>query len=98
MDKVKAGIIGCGKFALGQHLPNCVAAENVELYHCSSIDEQGRKNAEKFNPKKITADYRDVLKRSRSRHGDPFRSSRVAQVLPRRDRSRPANTSSAKSR
>ena len=62
MDKVKAGIIGCGKFALGQSLPNCVAAENMELYHCSSIDEQGRKNAEAFNPKKISADYRDLLK------------------------------------
>jgi predicted dehydrogenase len=61
MKKVQVGVIGCGKFALGQSLPNCVAAENIELYHCSSIDEPGRKGAERFNPKKITADYRDVL-------------------------------------
>ena len=86
MKKVKAGVIGCGKFALGQSLPNCVAAENIELHHCSSIDEQGRKNAEKFSPKKISADYRDLL-------GDPevdmamiSRSARMAQVLSRRSR------------
>ena len=61
MSKVRVGLVGCGKFAVGQPLPNCVAAENVELWHCSSIDEVGRKNAEKFNPKKISADYREVL-------------------------------------
>ena len=61
MDKVRVGIIGCGKFAFLQHLPNCVAADNVELFHCSSIDEPGRKGAEAFNPKKISSDYRDVL-------------------------------------
>jgi predicted dehydrogenase len=61
IGKVNVGIIGCGKFAMAQHLPNCVAAENMELFHCSSIDERDRKNAEQFCPKKVTADYRDVL-------------------------------------
>ena len=61
MGTIRVGIIGCGKFALAQHLPNSVAAENIELCHCSSRSEQGRKNAEKFGAKKITADYREVL-------------------------------------
>lgn len=59
--KCKVGLIGCGKFAVLQHLPNCVAAKNVELWHCSSRSETGRKNAEDFGAKKITADYKDVL-------------------------------------
>lgn len=61
MDKVRAGLIGCGKFATAQHLPNCEAAENIELWHCSSRSEAGRKAAEQFGAKKTTADYRDVL-------------------------------------
>ena len=61
MAIIKVGIIGCGKFALAQHLPNSIAAKNVELWHCSSRSEDGRKNAEQFGAKKVTADYRDVL-------------------------------------
>lgn len=61
MKKVKVGIIGCGKFAVMQHLPNSVAAKNVDLWHCSSRSETGRQDAAEFKPKKITADYREVL-------------------------------------
>ena len=61
MGIIRVGIIGCGKFALAQHLPNCVAAKNIELWHCSSRSEEGRKNAEKFGARKITVDYKDVL-------------------------------------
>ena len=61
MDKVRAGLIGCGKFATAQHLPNCQAAPNIELWHCSSRSETGRANAEQFGARKIAADYRDVL-------------------------------------
>ena len=61
MGKVRVGIIGCGKFATSTHLPNCVAVQNVELWHCSSRSETGRENAERFAPRKITSDYQDVL-------------------------------------
>ncbi len=61
MKKIRTGIIGCGKFALAEHLPNCVAAKNVDLWHCSSRSETGRESARQFNSKKISADYRDVL-------------------------------------
>ena len=61
MKKVKAGVIGCGKFAKDQHLPNCKAAENVELWHCSSRSENGRATAKSFGSVKVTADYKDVL-------------------------------------
>ena len=62
MSKIRAGIIGCGKFAEAQHFPNIAASQNVALWHCSSRSEKGRKVAERFGSKKITADYRDVLK------------------------------------
>ncbi len=61
MATIRVGVIGCGKFAEAQHLPNCQVADNVELWHCSSRSEKGRKTAERFGAKKITADYRDVL-------------------------------------
>ncbi len=61
MDKLKVGIIGCGKFAKGQHLPNCAAAGNLELWHCCDLTENGRKTAQSFGARKITADYRQLL-------------------------------------
>ncbi|HPP13110.1 MAG TPA: Gfo/Idh/MocA family oxidoreductase, partial [bacterium] len=49
-------------FAQAQHLPNCQRAENIELYYCSSRSEAGRKAAESFGAKKISSDYRDLLR------------------------------------
>jgi len=62
MEKIKVGLIGCGKFSLGAHLPNCQRAKNVELWHCSSRSKEGQKNAEMFGSKKITSDYKNILK------------------------------------
>ena len=61
MSTVRVGVIGCGKFATAQHLPNCVAAKNIELYHCSSRSRTGQSAAEHFGATKISADYREVL-------------------------------------
>lgn len=38
-----------------------MASSNVALWHCSSRSEKGRKVAERFGSKKVTADYREVL-------------------------------------
>ncbi|MCM8757227.1 MAG: Gfo/Idh/MocA family oxidoreductase [Candidatus Omnitrophica bacterium] len=62
MARVRVGIIGCGKFAQAQHLPNCARAANVELYCCSSRSESGRKAAEEYGASKITSDYRELLR------------------------------------
>jgi len=62
MKKIRAGIIGCGKFAEGEHLPNVLRSDKVELWHASSRSERGRKIAQSFGSRKITADYQDVLK------------------------------------
>lgn len=62
MNQARVGLIGCGKFARGEHLPNCRVARNVRLWHCSSRSEGGRRLAEEFGSKKITADYHDVLR------------------------------------
>jgi len=61
MNTVRAGLIGCGKFATAQHLPNCAEAPSLELWHCSSRSDAGRANAERFGARKIADDYRQVL-------------------------------------
>jgi len=61
MKKVKVGLIGCGKFAEAEHLPNCREAENVELYYCSSRSRTGQERAKRYGATKITANYKDVL-------------------------------------
>ena len=61
MAKIGVALIGCGKLGLSTHLPNCVAARDVELRYCCDINEQSLKKAESFNPQETTSDYRDVL-------------------------------------
>ena len=61
MDKVRAGIIGCGKFAEAQHLPNIAASDRVALWHCSSRSQKGQAAARRFGARRVSADYRDLL-------------------------------------
>ena len=61
MKKIKVGIVGCGKFAEAEHLPNVARSDKVELWHASSRSEKGREIAQRFGSRKITADYHDVL-------------------------------------
>jgi hypothetical protein len=61
---------------MSQSLPNCVAAENIELYHCSSIDEQAGNAGSSARKISDTA----TCWRHGSRHGADLRSARMAQV------------------
>lgn len=61
MDQLKVGIIGCGKFALAAHLPNCRRLDNIRLWHCCDQIDSRRRAAEEFGPQRISTDYRDLL-------------------------------------
>ncbi len=61
MKKLRAGIIGCGKFAEAQHLPNIAASDQIVLQHASSRSQAGQDKARTYGALKISADYRDLL-------------------------------------
>ncbi|MFH1904625.1 MAG: Gfo/Idh/MocA family oxidoreductase [bacterium] len=61
MRKVKIGVIGCGAMAQGMHLPNIKKHPDAELLWCCDIDERVLETVkEKFSPKKVTKDARDI--------------------------------------
>ena len=62
MDKVRVGIIGCGAFARGEHMPNCERQPDVELaWGCSRSQENRDYIEQNFTVEKTTPDYKDVL-------------------------------------
>ena len=61
MKKVKVGIIGCGNFALAQHLPNCMASDMIILRACCDLCESNLEKAKQFNPEYTTSDYQKML-------------------------------------
>jgi polar amino acid transport system substrate-binding protein len=61
MDQVRVGIIGCGKFAQAQHLPNIAACDRAVLWHASSRSQSGQDAARSFGAQKVTGDYTEML-------------------------------------
>ncbi len=66
MKKIKVGIVGCGFIALGKHLPNLTAIEDVEVVaFCDIIKERAEKACAQFGAQDaaVYTDYRQVIAR-----------------------------------
>jgi len=62
MDKVRVGIVGCGAFARGEHLPNCERHPNVEIAWACSRSQKNRDYAsEHFTVENTTPDANVVF-------------------------------------
>ncbi len=65
MEKLKAGIIGCGGIANGKHLPSIRETGQVDMVaFCDIIVERAEKAAEEYGVEgaKVFEDYKDLLK------------------------------------
>ena len=62
MEKMKIGIIGCGRIARAAHIPSYLKCEDVEIkYFCDIIPEKAQDCVEKYNTGIAVADYHDVI-------------------------------------
>lgn len=62
MEKIKAGIIGCGMIAETYHIPALLRCEGVEIIVlCDAVREKAAKSAEKFGIRSYTDCYEEVL-------------------------------------
>lgn len=65
MDKIRAGIIGCGGIANGKHLPAVKKVKEIEMVaFCDLIVEKAQKAAREFGTEdaKVFVDYKELLK------------------------------------
>lgn len=65
MDKIKAGIIGCGGIANGKHLPAIKNSGEFEiLAFCDLVPERAKKAAKEYGvpDAKVFTDYKELLK------------------------------------
>lgn len=64
MDKLRAGIIGCGGIANGKHMPSLREQKNVEMVaFCDIVTEKAEKAAKEFGTEdaKVYSDYKKLL-------------------------------------
>lgn len=65
MEKLKAGIVGCGGIANNKHLPSIQKLGEVDMVaFCDLIEERARKSAAEFGTEgaRVYTDYRDLIK------------------------------------
>lgn len=65
MDKIKAGIIGCGGIANGKHMPSLKKLSDVEMVaFCDIVPERAEKAAKEYGTPdaEVYTDYKELLK------------------------------------
>lgn len=62
MEKMKIGIIGCGRIARAAHIPSYRKCEDVEIkYFCDIIPEKAQECVDQYKTGIAVTDYHDVL-------------------------------------